>query len=303
MRIGIIGYGNIGQAIAGIHDRNMLMINDIKLEEWEKYSIEKIITGCGWIYICLPTPVGEDGICDTSILEEMFDQLKDFEGFVVSRSTATPKFYSNIVKQTGPYAKYKFRLIYMPVFAQPETALQNLMHPEYIVLGGNVRDINYAAQFIITSDLSYKHKAKIIKTDIAAAAAIKYYIDSFLATKYIWNTEFAAWAQSQGVEWSSMVEGLKENKKLGDSHYDLTNTTDDVGYSDPIIIDNINVVRRIANDSNIALNLIELQANINETIKKAQQDQRDLEAQTRSSLRRRREDRIERAAERKPRRR
>ena len=303
MRIGIIGMGTVGEAIAGVHDRTMLMWHDPKFEEWEQWDLEKITKNCGWIYLCLPTPVSEEGHCDTSILVDMFDQLKEFEGFVISKSTAPPKFYSEIIKQTGPTNKYKFRLLHMPVFIRPEHALNDMMNPELIVIGGNPKDVHYAAQFIISSELSHKHKAKVIKTDIGSAAAIKYYVDSFLSNKIIWNTQYAKWCESQGIDWTTVVEGLKEDKKLGPSHYNLTDKDGNVGYSEKHCADHISVLLNLALESNIDLSLLSLGSTINEEIKKEQVNQRELEAQTRSSLRRRREDRIERAAERKPRRR
>lgn len=303
MRIGIIGYGTVGEAVASVHDRTMLMWHDPKFEEWEQWDLEKITKNCGWIYLCLPTPVGEEGHCDTSILVDMFDQLKEFEGFVISKSTAPPKFYSEIIKQTGPTSKYKFRLLHMPVFIRPEHALDDMMNPELIVIGGNPKDVHYAAQFIISSELSHKHKAKVIKTDIGSAAAIKYYVDSFLSNKIIWNTQYAKWCKSQDVDWTVVSEGLKEDKKLGPSHYDLTNSDGDVGYGEKHCVDNINVLLNLALESNIDLSLLKLGSAINTEIREEQAQQRALEEQTRSSLRRRREDRVARAVDRKPRRR
>ena len=101
MRIGIIGYGVVGQAVAALHDRTMLMINDpYTLEEWNSYTVDKIMKNCGWIYLCLPTPSNDQGACDTSILTTVFDQLKNYEGIVISKSTAPPKFYIDALEQT-----------------------------------------------------------------------------------------------------------------------------------------------------------------------------------------------------------
>ena len=303
MRIGIIGMGTVGEAVAGIHDRTLLMYHDPKFEEWEHWTIEKIIKGCGWIYLCLPTPINETGECDTSILVNMFDQLKEFEGVVISRSTAPPRFYLNAIKDTGPFGKYKFRLVYMPVFINPETALKDLTNPELIVVGGNMKDVNYVAQFVINSDMSYKHKVRIVKTDIGSAAAIKYYADSFLAHKVMWNTQYADWCKSQGVNWANLTQGLAEDKRLGHTHYDLANDKGDVGYSEPHVLDNINLILKSAEVNNVDLSILEMSSKLNQKLKQAQDEQRELEAQTRLNTKRRREDRIERASERKSRRR
>lgn len=253
MRIGIIGYGYVGQAVAAAHDRNLLMINDIKFEEWENYPIESIIEHTGWVYVCLPTPMLEDGNCDTSLLKETFDKLKDYEGFVISKSTAPPKFYKEILDQTGPGKKYKFRLLHMPEFLRQNHALQDFMNPQVIVIGGRPNDVAWASLHIIGNLKIYKAKTSMVRTDIATAAAMKYYSNSFLATKVVFNNQFANWCKGQGVEWNNLADCLKEDRRLGPTHYQVPGPDGKFGWAGSCFPKDIAAVLAADPENNLTL--------------------------------------------------
>jgi UDPglucose 6-dehydrogenase len=293
MRIGVIGYGYVGKAIAGSHDRNLIMINDpYALEEWEQYTVEQIKANTGWIYVCVPTPMAEDGACDTSVLKSVLDNLADYEGVVICKCTAPPEFYLGIMKECGKYKKYKFRLIHMPEFLTAANALHDYMHPETIVIGGNAIDVNYVAQFIITSDLTYKTKAKIVKTDIGSAAAMKYYANSWLATKVIFNNQFAKWCESQGVNWNNVAEVCKEDRRLGHTHYRVPGDNGDVGYAGACFPKDISAVLTSAEKKNVDMSLLKTQVDINNQMREQQRLEREEAERLKSSIpgRRRREE-------------
>jgi UDPglucose 6-dehydrogenase len=270
MRIGIIGYGFVGKAIAAAHDRKTLMINDPNvLEEWESFTVEQIVANTGWIYLCLPTPSNEDGSCDTSILENMFEQLKNYQGIVISKSTAPPKFYIDAFNNCGPEQskKYKFRLVHMPEFLTAANALHDYMHPHTIVVGGKPVDNTFVLTHAVTSDLTYRTKAKIVSTDIGSAAAMKYYANSWLATKVVYNNQFAQWCKSQGVEWKNVAEVLKKDKRIGDTHYDVPGPDTKFGYGGACFPKDVASILAIAEASGIDMSLLKHQVEVNERLR------------------------------------
>jgi UDPglucose 6-dehydrogenase len=268
MRIGIIGYGFVGKAVAGAHDRKTLMINDPNvLEEWESYTVEQIIANTGWIYLCLPTPSKEDGSCDTSIVENMLEQLKDYEGIIISKSTAPPKFYIDMLNQTGKNKKYKFRLVHVPEFLTAANALHDYMHPHTIVVGGKPEDTAFVLRHAISSDLTYRTKAKLIMTDIGSAAAMKYYANSWLATKVVYNNQFAQWCKSQGVEWKNVAEVLKKDKRIGDTHYDVPGPDTKFGYGGACFPKDVSAILASAEAAGIDMSLLKHQVEVNEQLR------------------------------------
>jgi UDPglucose 6-dehydrogenase len=293
MRIGVIGYGYVGKAVVAAHDRNLIMINDpYALEEWEQYTIDQIKANTGWIYVCVPTPMAEDGSCDTSILRGVLDSLADYEGVVISKCTAPPEFYLGIIKDCGKFKKYKFRFVHIPEFLTAANALYDYMHPELIVIGGNAIDTNYVAQYIISSDMTYKTKTNIVKTDIGAAAAMKYYANSWLATKVVFNNQFADWCSSQGVDWNNVAEVLKQDRRIGHTHYQVPGENGDVGYAGACFPKDISAVLKIAEDKNVDMSLLKTQVDINDQMREAQRLAREEAERIKSSLptRRRRDE-------------
>jgi UDPglucose 6-dehydrogenase len=295
MRIGIIGYGFVGSAVAAAHDRNLLMINDPnKFEDWEQYTVEKIKEHTGWIYLCLPTAQKEDGGCDTSILEDMLEQLKDYEGFVISKSTAPPMWYKSINDQCGPFKKYKFKFIHMPEFLTAKNAIQDYMNPKIIVIGGNPIHTSFVTTHVLGTDLTYKSKAKIVRTDIGSAAAMKYYANSWLATKVVYNNQFAKWCESQNVKWSDVSEILAQDSRLGETHYNVPGENGDVGYGGYCFPKDISAILKIAQDKNVDMSLLETQVEINDALREVQRLEREEANKIKSIPQRRRRDDVPR---------
>jgi UDPglucose 6-dehydrogenase len=296
MRIGIIGYGFVGSAVAAAHDRNLLMINDPnKFEEWEQYTVEKIKEHTGWIYLCLPTPQNEDGSCDTSILEDMLEQLKDYEGYVISKSTAPPVWYKKIYDQCGPFKKYKFKFIHMPEFLTAKNAIKDYMNPKIIVIGGNPVHTSFITTHVLGTDMTYKNKAKIVRTDIGSAAAMKYYANSWLATKVIYNNQFAKWCEAQNVKWDDVAEILAQDSRLGETHYSVPGENGDVGYGGYCFPKDIASILKIADDNDVDMSLLEKQVEINDALREEQRLEREEVAKIKSIPQRRRRDDVPRA--------
>jgi UDP-N-acetyl-D-mannosaminuronate dehydrogenase len=69
MKIGILGLGYVGSAVAWTHRHHDLVKRDPKFGH-ESASIEEIKT-CDAVYVCVPTPMREDGRCDDSFLRSV----------------------------------------------------------------------------------------------------------------------------------------------------------------------------------------------------------------------------------------
>lgn len=90
MRIGIVGLGIVGSAVK--YGFEKLGHNVVGHDTKDSTRLEDVL-GCEIVYLCLPTPQGDDGHCDTSIIEEVTAELLDehaFGGIVAIKSTVTP---------------------------------------------------------------------------------------------------------------------------------------------------------------------------------------------------------------------
>jgi UDPglucose 6-dehydrogenase len=217
----------------------------------------------------------------------MLEQLKDYEGFLISKSTAPPHWYKGIYDQCGPFKKYKFKFIHMPEFLTAKNAIQDYMNPEIIVIGGNPVHTSFITAHVITADMTYKSKAKIVRTDIGSAAAMKYYANSWLATKVIYNNQFSKWCETQGVKWDDVTEILKQDPRLGATHYSVPGENGDVGYGGACFPKDVAAILKIAEDNDVDMSLLEKQVEINNEMREAQRIERENKLKTIPQRRRR----------------
>ena len=83
MKIGIAGFGVVGQAVySGIFNKSEVVIYD----KYKKIGQLSDLLATDFIFICLPTPTTIEGQ-DTSEIEYLFAQLTGYPGIVVIKST------------------------------------------------------------------------------------------------------------------------------------------------------------------------------------------------------------------------
>jgi len=257
MKIGIIGHGFVGRAIANAHDETQLLINDPKL--FESVSIEQIKNETSWIYVSVPTPMYDSGEIDTSILESVLDSLQGYQGLVISKCTALPSYY------IGAKKKYNFRLMHVPEFLTAANANKDYMTPDMIVMGGDLPDCEYYKDVVVQADKTNTMATKFIVADIGTASAMKYYANSFLATKVVFNNQFAAWCTKQGINWNNLSSINKLDKRLGNTHWDVPGPDGMFGYGGYCFPKDVSALTH--SEHNECLSLLKHQFEVNSQIR------------------------------------
>ena len=75
--IGIIGNGFVGNAVyQNLRDKVQCKVFDVDKNRCLN-SLDEVIQQ-DYIFVCLPTPMKEDGRCDLSILDSFFEDLEDY---------------------------------------------------------------------------------------------------------------------------------------------------------------------------------------------------------------------------------
>ena len=113
MKIGIIGYGYVGKAVASAYDESQILISD---PQYPSSTIDEIKEQCGAIFVCVPTPPDKEGDCDASILISALEKLRGYTGIVIAKSTATPSIYNDIE------TKFNVKFSYFNRFPKPTLA-------------------------------------------------------------------------------------------------------------------------------------------------------------------------------------
>lgn len=255
MRIGIIGYGYVGQAIANAHSRDSLVIRDPKLEN--SASLEKF-TDCDGIFVCVPSPSTENGRCDTTILEQT---LKDLLFVNINRQIPI------ICKTTAPPSVYKRLLIeypniiHCPEFLRAENHIADYQNTRYFVLGGNdfwiqkARDVIRSGVKLTDSSFS--------GVSIESASLFKYMMNCYLATKVTFMNEFKSLADREGVNWETIKMLSLYDNRIGSTHMDVPGIDGTYGWAGACFPKDIAAITMEAIDLNLDFELMQRVESIN----------------------------------------
>jgi UDPglucose 6-dehydrogenase len=210
MKVGIIGYGFVGQAIGLCYESKDLIVRDPKFSDSAELSK---FNKCDCIFVCVPSPPREDGSCDTSILEQTIKELlftvlnKDIP--VICKTTAPPSVYERLHKEYP-------NIVHCPEFLTAANAHEDYINSPYCVIGGDEKYCEMARKFI-EPHLNISHFEYVI-TDIKTAALYKYMMNSYLAAKVTFMNEFFKLAEAEGVEWNRVKEIATFDSRMGRTH-------------------------------------------------------------------------------------
>lgn len=206
LNIAIIGHGFVGKAVEHGFKQNNLFIIDPQLGTDTSLILDKHLDA---VFICVPTPMGEDGKIDASIVLKVIDELKDLNTILVLKSTVTPDIVGEIA------AKVK-NFVYNPEFLTERNALNDFEFPFMNVYGGDVR---------YTTALEYIYKNYTICKDAPShhmsaveASFTKYAVNSFLFTKVVFWNQFSELCDQYSADYSKIQKAIGADARIGMSH-------------------------------------------------------------------------------------
>jgi UDPglucose 6-dehydrogenase len=162
------------------------------------------------VFLCLPTPQGDDGSADLSYIETAAKQIGKhlLPGTVVVNKSTVPVGSSTLVAQW--LNRDDVYVVSNPEFLRQGTALHDFLHPNRIVVGGNNAEaVEKVANLYASVD------APILRMNAASAESLKYAANSFLATKLTFVNAIADICELVGADIFDVVEGLGMDPRIG----------------------------------------------------------------------------------------
>ena len=257
MRVGIIGYGYVGSAVAASYPDDKILINDPKYKLKSK-SIKKLKEKCQAIFVCVPTPQSETGECDTSILESVITNLEGYKGIVIAKSTASPKVYADLE------SRYNIKLAHVPEFLTQARAKFDYVNPHKIVVGCREEIRQQVADVIMTSAVNFE-RVDIEYCTIQEASFFKYLANTQLAIKVIVNNEYADLARRLGVKWERVVDIARTDYRLGATHWAVPGPDGQRGFGGACFPKDTAALAHIANTNDIELTVLSTAISKNKT--------------------------------------
>ena len=218
MKIGIVGYGMVGSAVAFgfrtlghdviVYDKDSKKNEQARKECYEVANdLKDLVKKSEVIFICVPTPSMEDGSCDTSIVEDVVKKILktpvEEEKIIVIKSTVIPGTFDKLFPLTNGT---KFKLVSNPEFLREAYAKKDFLYPwlGYIVIGGYDRD---AVERV--ADLYKGIDAKLIKTKPKVAEMVKYASNLFHSTKISFANEIGMICERLGIDAKEVMDIIK----------------------------------------------------------------------------------------------
>lgn len=222
MKITIIGHGFVGKAVEYgfktpgvkiqiVDPKYNISLKDVKLQE-------------NIAFVCVPTPMGKDGVIDSSILVDTVQQLKKrIAGIIVIKSTVTPDILKSLVKGSGGN-----RIVYNPEFLTEKNSIDDFINPGMHIFGGESG---------IIDDLEYYYKeyslcrpCPIHRMSAVDASYVKYGINSFLAMKVLFFNQFYDVIENNKGSYNKIVNAIISDPRVGPSHTAVPGLDNKRGY-------------------------------------------------------------------------
>ena len=246
LNIGIIGNGFVGEAQAFAFSP----IANVKI-----FDIDPIKSTCSlenvhksdFVFVCVPTPMFEDGSQDFSYVEDVFKNAISKPIYII-KSTILPGSTEKLSK------KYQdLQIIFSPEFLTERTAKLDMLTQSRIILGGDKELVNKVEKFFL---LRFKNK-HIIKTDSRTAELIKYMNNSFFATKVSIMNEFKLLCDVIGANWEDALNGFASDGRIGDSHLNVPGHDGKLGYGGTCFPKDVTSLINFAKKNSVLMNSIE----------------------------------------------
>lgn len=172
-------------------------------------------------FVCLPTPMFEDGSADLSIVESVLEELATIPGerIAVVKSTVPPGTTEAWNQKFGPQGLH---IVFNPEFLTEANSLDDMRNQNRIILGGPRPYINQVKQVFQEAFPN----VPIVKTGSTTAEMVKYVTNCLLSVKVSFANEVAQICEALdndglNIDYDKVVEYAKFDRRLGETHWSV----------------------------------------------------------------------------------
>ena len=226
MKIGIVGYGYVGQATA------LFKSEKVEVSLWDTDASKRTVNDikelslCDLVFVCVPTPMNKDGSCHLNIVESVVEQL--FE--------AGTKKQNIIVRSTVPVGTCKrLGVSFMPEFLTEANWKEDFENNDNLIFGFDTPDTweeklsgQMTSEKMLELSATVNKNAVILSTEEAELA--KYVRNCFLATKVSFFNEIEEYCRELNIDYDKVRQGVCTDKRIGWSHTSVPGPDGKRGY-------------------------------------------------------------------------
>jgi UDPglucose 6-dehydrogenase len=175
-------------------------------------SNEAVVTGAEIVFVAVPTPQGDNGAADMSIVSSVLDEIASRlvpDVLVVFKSTVpvgSVAKYQRFFDQRSPGVT----VLSNPEFLREGSAVSDFFHPDRIVIG--TTDQRAAEQMM---DVYRGLDAPVVVTDPISSEMVKYGSNAYLAARVTFANAMANLAEAVGADVRDVLLGMGYDRRIG----------------------------------------------------------------------------------------
>ena len=213
-------------------------------------SLKDGVSDAEIIFICVGTPMGDDGSADLKYIYQVADEI--------ALEMKTPKIIS--IKSTVPVGTNRKVRDYIK--SKTSIEFDSVSVPEFLREGSSIEDMNHTDRTVIGSDnmdaiekvssLFTHLNSPIVKCDLESAELIKYASNSFLATKISFINEIAQICDLSGADVSKVAQGMGLDSRIGPKFLNAS-----IGYGGSCFPKDVQALYKTSSDLGYHFNILD----------------------------------------------
>ena len=194
-----------------IHNKRLTFTDDLEFAVEES----KII------FLCLPTPEGEDGSADLRYVFKVSEKIgkilvtkgSDDYKIIVNKSTVPVGTSKKILQALQSHGAGNYDIVSNPEFMREGYAIDDFMKPDRIVIGSESQKA--LEMMRILYEPFVRQGNPIFEMDIASAEVTKYASNSYLAMRITFMNELANYCDKVGADVEIIRRGMGADSRIG----------------------------------------------------------------------------------------
>ena len=210
-KIGVVGSGFVGTALAEGMKAHYDVYTYDKFRDSTCDSIEELCANTKIIFVCVPTPMNPDGSCSLDIVESVIKEVDKYSKnhIAVIKSTVPPGTTARLNEV------YKnLQVVFSPEFLTEANFVEDFKNPTRIIVGGP----RPGSTIIKNIFRKVFPEVPIVKTGSNTAEMVKYFLNTFLATKVIFSNEIKQICERIDIDYDKVVEYSLYDERIGRTH-------------------------------------------------------------------------------------
>jgi len=223
MKVGIIGLGCVGGAAKYGFEKlgHEVKVHDIAMDTSLSDVLDTRI-----VYVCVPTPMAENGECDVSIVEQVVDDLvkADYSGTIAIKSTVVPGTTKRLFEKYSYLTEIK--ICFVPEFLRERCATTDFVENHDLLVIGH-EDYEYSGHYDMGDYVFYDVKEchgklpkKVVRMSSTEAELVKYFNNVYNATLITFANSFYEICKGLGVDYTNVKDAVVNRKHINDIYLD-----------------------------------------------------------------------------------